>query len=50
VTLLDLAIEYGRINAEAAEQVALGGDRERALLVVMRHLVFGRPIRTEAAR
>lgn len=44
VTLLDLAIEHGTVDTGAAEQVALAGDRERALLVLMPHLVFDRPL------
>jgi Protein of unknown function (DUF3375) len=50
VTLLDLAIEHGSVNTEAAEQVALGGDREHALLVLMPHLVFDRSMRADASR
>ena len=45
VTLLDLAVAHGRVDAEVAEQVALSGDRDRDLRVLVPHLIFDRPTR-----
>lgn len=48
VTLLDLAVDHGTIDAAHAEKVALAGERERDLLVLLPHLVFDRPTQSEA--
>jgi hypothetical protein len=44
VTMLDLAVQYGTIDPEVAEQVTLGGKREHELTVLLPHLSFHEPI------
>ncbi|WP_163508982.1 DUF3375 family protein [Fodinicola acaciae] len=44
VSLLDLAIDHGHVRLDVREYVALAGDREQALRVVLPHLIFDRPI------
>ena len=44
VSLLDLAITHGRVEASTSDQVVLGGERERDLLVLLPRLVFNRPV------
>jgi hypothetical protein len=41
VTMLDLAVEYGTVDPDAAEQVTLSGEREPDLTVLLPHLAFG---------
>ena len=50
VMMLDLAVQYGTVDPEVAEQVTLGGERERELTVLLPHLAFHEPvpIRAEA--
>jgi Protein of unknown function (DUF3375) len=44
VTMLDLAVQYGTVDAEVAELVTLSGNREHELTVLLPHLVFREPI------
>ncbi len=44
VTMLDLAVQYGTVDPEIAEQVTLGGTREHELTVLLPHLAFHEPI------
>jgi hypothetical protein len=44
VTMLDLAVQYGTVDAEIAELVTLSGDREHQLIVLLPHLAFHEPI------
>jgi hypothetical protein len=44
VTMLDLAVQYGTVDAEVAELVTLSGNREHELTVLLPHLVFHEPI------
>jgi len=44
VSLLDLAVTHGRVEASGIDQVVLGGERERDLLVLLPRLVFDRPV------
>jgi hypothetical protein len=44
VSLLDLAITHGRIDDSRSDQVILGGERERDLLVLLPYVVFDRPV------
>jgi hypothetical protein len=44
VTMLDLAVQYGTVDPEVAEQVMLGGTREHELAVLLPHLAFHEPI------
>jgi len=40
VTMLDLAVHYGTVDPQVAEQVTLGGKREHELTVLLPHLAF----------
>ena len=42
--MLDLAVEYGTVDPEVAEQVTLSGKRERELTVLLPHLAFHQPV------
>jgi hypothetical protein len=44
VTMLDLAVQYGTVDPEVAEQVTLGGTREHELIVLLPHLAFHEPV------
>lgn len=44
VTLLDLAVSYGQVDGKHREHVRIAGDSERALRVILPHLVFDTPI------
>jgi len=44
VSLLDLAITYGRVETGLRDQMILGGQRERELLVLLPHLIFDRQV------
>jgi hypothetical protein len=44
VTMLDLAVQYGTVDPEVAEEVTLGGKREHELTVLLPHLSFHEPI------
>jgi hypothetical protein len=44
VTMLDLAVQYGTVDPEVAEQVTLSGKREHELTVLLPHLTFHEPI------
>jgi hypothetical protein len=48
VTMLDLAVQYGTVDAEVAEQVMLSGNREYELIVLLPHLAFHEPIAVRA--
>jgi hypothetical protein len=43
VTMLDLAVQYGTVDPEVAEQVTLTGRREHELTVLLPHLAFHEP-------
>jgi hypothetical protein len=40
VTMLDLAVRYGTVDPEVAEQVTFAGDREHDLVVLLPYLAF----------
>jgi hypothetical protein len=42
--MLDLAVQYGTVDPEVAEQVTLSGTREHELTVLLPHLAFHEPI------
>jgi hypothetical protein len=42
--MLDLAVQYGTVDPSVAEQVALSGNREEELAVLLPHLAFHEPI------
>jgi hypothetical protein len=44
VTMLDLAVQYGTVDPEVAELVALSGTRKHELTVLLPHLTFHEPI------
>ena len=44
VTMLDLAVQYGTVDPEVAEQVTLSGTREHELTVLLPHLAFHEPV------
>ena len=44
VMMLDLAVQYGTVDPEVAEQVTLSGKREHELTVLLPHLTFHEPI------
>ena len=44
VMMLDLAVEYGTVDPEVAEQMTLSGNREHELTVLLPHLAFHAPI------
>ena len=44
VTMLDLAVQYGTVDPEVAEQVTLNGKHEHELTVLLPHLAFHEPI------
>jgi hypothetical protein len=44
VTMLDLAVQYGTVDAEVAKLVTLSGNREHELTVLLPHLAFHEPI------
>lgn len=48
VMMLDLAVQYGTIDPEAAEEVTLSGKREHELTVLLPHLSFHEPITIRA--
>jgi hypothetical protein len=48
VTMLDLAVHYGTVDPQVAEQVTLGGQREHELTVLLPHLAFHEPIMIRA--
>ncbi len=48
VTMLDLAVQYGTVDLEVAEEVTLSGSREHELTVLLPHLVFHEPITVRA--
>jgi hypothetical protein len=48
VTMLDLAVQHGTIDPDAAEQVTLSGKHERELTVLLPHLTFHEPISIKA--
>jgi Protein of unknown function (DUF3375) len=48
VMLLDLAVEYGTVDPEVAEQVTLSGKRERELTVLLPHMGFHQPVPVRA--
>jgi hypothetical protein len=48
VAMLDLAVQYGTINPNVAEQVTLSGRREHELTVLLPHLAFHEPIAVSA--
>jgi hypothetical protein len=50
VTMLDLAVRYGMVDPEAADQVTLSGQREHELIVLLPHLAFHEPITIGAGR
>ena len=50
VTMLDLAVQYGTVDPEVAEQVSLGGKREHALTVLLPRLSFHQPIAVRAGQ
>jgi uncharacterized protein DUF3375 len=50
VTMLDLAVQYGTVDPEVAEQVTLGGTREHVLTVLLPHLAFHEPITVRTGR
>ena len=49
VMMLDLAVEYGTVDPEVAEQVTLSGKREHELIVLLPHLTFHEPVPVRAA-
>ena len=49
VMMLDLAVQYGTVDPEVAEQVTLSGKRERELIVLLPHLTFHEPVPVRAA-
>jgi hypothetical protein len=48
VTMLDLAVQYGTVDSDVAEQVTLSGRREHELTVLLPHLAFHEPITIRA--
>jgi hypothetical protein len=50
VTMLDLAVQYGTVDPEVAEQVTLSRTRERELTVLLPHLAFHEPIAVRTGR
>jgi hypothetical protein len=50
VTMLDLAVRYGTVEPEVAEQVTLSGMREHELTVLLPHLIFHEPITVRTGR
>ena len=48
VTMLDLAVQYGTVDPEVAEQVTLSRKREHELTVLLPHLAFHGPIAIRA--
>lgn len=44
VSLLDLAVAHGTVDVDVREAVELAPDTERAIQVILPHLVFDRPI------
>ena len=48
VMMLDLAVQYGTVDPEVAEQVTLSGKREHELTVLLPHLAFREPIAIRA--
>jgi hypothetical protein len=49
VMMLDLAVQYGTVDPEVAEQVTLSGKRKRELTVLLPHLTFHEPVPIRAA-
>ena len=48
VMMLDLALQYGTVDQEVAEQVTLSGKHEHELTVLLPHLAFHEPIAIRA--
>jgi Protein of unknown function (DUF3375) len=48
VMMLDLAVQYGTIDPDVAEQVTLSGKRERELTVLLPYLAFHEPVAIRA--
>lgn len=42
--MVDLAVQYGTVDPEVAEQLTLGGTRKHELTVLLPHLAFHEPI------
>jgi hypothetical protein len=47
VSLLDLAVAYGRVVSDRTDTVHLAGDRVTALLATLPHIVFDAPVPTK---
>lgn len=47
VSLLDLAVMHGQVNADLDETVRLSGDRATTLMVMLPYLVFDAPVPTK---
>ncbi|GIM97826.1 DUF3375 family protein [Paractinoplanes toevensis] len=47
VSLLDLAVVHGHIDADLVERVRLSGDRATALMATLPHVVFDAPVPTK---